>query len=115
MSQGKAIAQAGHAYLDSFLASLQTSPVHAASYGALKPGTKIALRGGPPDHILKLHDDLTVAGLPCALIVDEGHIELPDFDGSPTLTALGVGPISRADARRFLSRLPLWPGKGGAS
>jgi len=113
MSYGKSIAQAGHAYLDTFLDALETDPVRAQAYASLKPGTKIALEGGNENSLLDLHDRCRAAGIPCQLITDHGHVELPDFDGSDVLTALGVGPIDRKAARRLLSRFRLWRGKGG--
>jgi peptidyl-tRNA hydrolase len=109
MSSGKAIAQAGHAFLGTFLKSLHDEPALADQYGCLNPGTKITLAGGSAADLERLHQRLCNRGLPSALIVDRDHIELPDFDGSPTLTALGVGPISRAEARRLLGKFSLWP------
>lgn len=40
------------------------------------------------------------AGLPCAKIMDSGHvIEGTAFGGKPILTAVGVGPIHRDQAK----------------
>lgn len=103
MSEGKCIAQAGHAYTDTLLAHLQTD--HGRAYAALRPGTKISLAGGSEDDLLYLAERLTLAGIPHVTITDRDHVELPDFDGSPVLTALGVGPIPRALAPRFLSKI----------
>ena len=117
MSSGKAIAQAGHAFLGAFLNSIDRYPDLAAAYGQLNPGTKITLDGGSGKALERLHDKLIFSGHPCSLIIDKDHIELPDFDGSPVITALGVGPISRADAKKLLGKFALWPdvkGKGGA-
>lgn len=115
MSDGKAIAQAGHAYVDTLLDAFETDPERARSYASLKPGTKIALEGGSEHSLHKLHELCRASGTPCHLIVDHGHVELPDFDGSEVLTALGVGPIDRKTARRLLSKFKLWRGKGGGS
>jgi len=115
MSRGKAIAQAGHAYLESYLEASQSAPELAASYAALTPGTKIALEGGDPQSLHSVFDACRAMGIPCRLVIDRDHIELPHFDGSPTLTAVGVGPIDRKSARKLLGRLPLWRGKGGGS
>ena len=113
MSPGKAIAQAGHAYLEAYLDATSTAPDAASAYSVLSPGTKIALEGGRPESLHAIFDTCQDMGIPCRLVIDQSHIELPHFDGSPTLTALGVGPIDRATARRLLGRLPLWRGKGG--
>jgi len=116
MSSGKAIAQAGHAYLDAMLASLAVKDPKADAYASLHPGTKITLDGGSEADLLRLRDKLAARGIPHALIVDSGHVEMPDFDGSPTITALGVGPLTRSEARKLLSKWRLWgaPRKGGA-
>lgn len=106
MSEGKCIAQAGHAYTDTLLAHLQTD--HGRAYAALRPGTKICLSGGSDDDLLRLAERLSLAGIPHVTITDSGHVELPDFDGSPVLTAIGVGPIPRALAPGFLRKLKLY-------
>lgn len=108
MSPGKAAAQAGHAFLDAFLSCLELDPGRAAAYADVRPSTKITLAAPGLDVLEHLSDRLRLAGLPSALIVDSGHVELPDFDGSPIVTALGVGPLTRAEGRRLLSRFPLW-------
>jgi len=80
------------------------------AYAALRPGAKVCLNGGSHAEMLRLLDRLAATPLPYVKIVDSGHVELPDFDGSPVLTAIGIGPIRRAEAPPFLKRLPLWIG-----
>lgn len=112
MDEGKAMAQAGHAYLDAwFLANCKT-PVIAQAYAGLRPGTKITL-ACTLDTLERAEARLINAGCPCVRIIDRDHIHPPDFDGSPVLTALGAGPLTRTQARRLLGKLPLWPGKSG--
>ena len=113
MSPGKAIAQAGHAFLDTFQDALSRDPSRAAAYALLRPGTKITLDGRDETALRRLVEKLDAAGIPHALIVDHGHIEPPDFDGTDTVTALGIGPVGRTEARRILSSFRLWRGKGG--
>lgn len=108
MSSGKAIAQAGHAYLDTMLAALAVNDPQARAYASLQPGTKITLDGGSEADLLRLRDKLVARDIPHALIVDSGHVEMPDFDGSPTITALGIGPLTKVEARRLLSKWSLW-------
>ena len=55
---------------------------------------------------------LAEAGISSYPIIDRDHVELPHFDGSPVLTALGVGPIARADIPSFMRKLKLF-GKEG--
>jgi PTH2 family peptidyl-tRNA hydrolase len=110
MSNGKCIAQAGHAFTSSLLQAISQEDLRANSYAQLTPGTKITLDGGSDRDILLLKDRIEATGIPCFLVIDSGHVELPDFDGSPTITALGIGPCTRKDVRRTLSRLKLWNG-----
>lgn len=108
MSPGKAAAQAGHAFTDALLANLHTDLGQA--YAGLQPGTKVTLDGGSEADMLRLFDELEAAGLNPQLIIDSGHVEAPSFDGSPILTAIGVGPLLKADRPRGLKRLRMWTG-----
>lgn len=106
MSPGKTIAQAGHAYTDTLINQIGTPSGQA--YARLTPGTKICLDGGTEDNLNILYERLVVDRFAPVAIIDHGHIELPDFDGGNVLTAIGLGPIRRADVPRWLRRLPLW-------
>ena len=108
MSTGKAAAQAGHAWVDTILTHPESE--HNAEYRRLRPGTKLTLDGGCEHDILMLAENLDAEGAPYALIYDEGHVELPDFDGSRKLTALGAGPFMRGREPRSLRKLKLWRG-----
>lgn len=105
MSLGKSHAQAGHAWTQAVLATLDT-PLGRA-YAGLNPGTKICLAGGSEGDLERLFVTLVSQGVPVVRIVDSGHVEPPDFDGRPVTTALGVGPLFRQDTPRCLKRLPL--------
>lgn len=108
MSPGKAAAQAGHAWVDVLIANPQ-SP-HNAAYCALRPGTKLTLDGGDESALIRMADRFVREGVPHILIYDQDHVELPDFDGSRILTALGVGPFPKGAEPRALKKLPLWKG-----
>jgi len=116
MSEGKANAQSGHAYLDALLHSLGHSDHSvrqaAQDYAQLKPGTKICLDGGPAGGFDRLVCGLVQAGIPFVTITDRDHVELPHFDGNPIVTAIGIGPLSKSEIPPCLKRLKLW--KGGA-
>lgn len=117
MRDGKPMAQAGHAFLDAwFHAHLTHHADIAQAYAALRPGTKITLACTLAT-LERAESRLLSAGLPCVRIYDREHIHPPDFDGTPVLTALGAGPLTRVQGRKALGFLPLWPGhrKGGAS
>lgn len=115
MSDGKLIAQAGHAFLDAILkvGSSQDPELLEAreAYLGLSPGTKITLDGGSLADMEMLIERLAHAGIPHIPIIDEHHVELPDFDGSPVLTAIGIGPLFRHQTPGCLRRLPLWKGR----
>jgi peptidyl-tRNA hydrolase len=61
-------------------------------------GTNVVLKSKNLSQIERAFHDAKAAGLPCVLITDEGHIMPPHFDGSPIITALGIGPALRHDA-----------------
>ena len=102
MSPGKAAAQAGHAFLESFLAA---PPERQARYRADGLGTKVALALPPDARLEPLIEALRAAGLPTALVVDHGHVLPPHFTGAPVATAIGVGPIAAAEAPAWIRRL----------
>lgn len=108
MSPGKAIAQAGHAYTEALLHSFDTPAGRA--YARLSPGTKICLDGGSELRLRALEERLRAAGLAPCPVIDRHHVEPPHFDGSPILTAIGLGPLPRAAAPSFLRKLKLWTG-----
>lgn len=114
MPAGKMAAQAGHAFLEAYLAS---TPASQDDYRRLSVGTKVLLQGSYPQ-ILKLEAKLkrlafsnNVApgirhplnplkgkqsetnslSFPFCMIWDSEHVLLPHFTGEPIVTALGVG------------------------
>lgn len=105
MPAGKLAAQAGHAYTDSLMDCMERrhdlfhryrNGENAGSKGCLKAKNETALR--------RLADECAAAGIPHAIVIDSNHILPPHFDGSPIMTAVGVGPISWSDARAFVKR-----------
>ena len=109
MPPGKLASQAGHAFLDAYLASLSLRPEIAAAY--CEPGgrTKVTLLAPTLNDLLRAKCEAEDAGLPCVLIIDEHHVLPPFFDGSPIVTALGIGPARRSEVRRITHRLALVP------
>lgn len=95
MPKGKMAAQAGHAYLNSFL---EADPQIQQDYQKDGIGTKICLEGSLIQ-IKNTYAKAKAAGLPCSLIRDSGHILLPFFDGNPIVTALGIGPLNKDEAK----------------
>lgn len=107
MTAGKAAAQAGHAYLESFL---RASPARRRRYRADSIGTKIALQAPFLGDLLWAEHICARHGIPHALIVDEGHVMLPHFDGSPIVTALGIGPVSKGEISFLTDKFKLMGG-----
>ena len=105
MSPGKCASQAGHAYLGAFLTAQPVCPEVTAAYAADLPGTKVCLQGSMVA-ITRAQDELKAAGIPCFLVVDSGCLNF--FDGKPTVTALGFGPIAQGSVPKFLSKLQLY-------
>lgn len=70
-------------------------------------GTKVCLKASTEMDLEKIFIDANKAGVPCSRIEDSGHvIEGTVFDGSSILTAVGIGPIRR-DQAKFLRKLKL--------
>ena len=107
MSPGKLAAQAGHAFLDSFLASAESRPQYAHAYRGDSHGTKVTLSSPDLDQLLRAEALARSEGIPCALITDSGHVLPPHFDGSPVITALGLGPAWRSEVRHITRRFAL--------
>lgn len=103
MTKGKAASQAGHAFLDSFL---KANPDIIKSYLA-SGGTKIVLSARSERELCDLYHQARMAKLPCAMVVEEHHVMPPDFDGSPVVTAIGIGPVDREQAKPITRRLSL--------
>ena len=104
MTAGKAASQAGHAFLDSLLSA---SPDQISAYRAPDGGTKIVLTVPGERELCALFHKTKLAGLPCAIVVEQNHVMPPVFDGSPIVTAIGIGPIERSRARPLTRGLPL--------
>jgi peptidyl-tRNA hydrolase len=109
MPPGKLAAQAGHAYLEAFLACQRIDPTAAAAYAADPPGTKVALAVPTESALCDASVLAGELGLPAALITDRGHVLLPHFTGAPIVTALGIGPVRRSEVRRLTRRFALVP------
>lgn len=108
MSSGKLAAQAGHAYTDSLLAALTTAPARVDAYqDPTLGGSKVTLKAKRLSHLLDAYRDALSLDIPCAIIVDRHHVHPPDFDGSPIITALGIGPCTKAEARTITKRFSL--------
>ncbi len=105
MPSGKLSAQAGHAYTDSLMNALNTHPENVANYrNSQSGGSKVTLKAKNEDHLIKAYIQAKSEGVPCALIVDQGHILPPHFDGKPIITALGIGPCKKEDIKHITKK-----------
>lgn len=103
MTPGKAVSQGGHAFEDSFVKAERSISLSYLADGA----TKIALVAPDLPSIQSLYEQALAANVPCALVVEDGHVMPPVFDGSPIVTALGIGPVERCKVRHITKGLPL--------
>lgn len=103
MPHGKAASQAGHAFLDSFL---QAPTDNQKAYLA-EGGTKIVLSVGDERALCDLFHQVKMAGVPCAMVIEQNHVLPPHFDGSPVATAVGIGPVERSKIRQLTREYPL--------
>jgi PTH2 family peptidyl-tRNA hydrolase len=85
MTPGKLAAQVAHA---SQFAAERARGSSAHTIWRAGSSTKVVLEVADEAALLALRDDAEVAGLPHALVTDEGRTEVP----TGTVTALGVGP-----------------------
>lgn len=87
MRKGKMIAQGCHASLGSYL-KIQNTKIAQKWY---KEGQKkIVLSVNTESELLEIQRQCIDRNINCELIIDAGHTE---FNGIPTITALGIGPV----------------------
>lgn len=94
MRKGKMIAQGAHASIKAILINLEDPRVQEWLQG---PFTKIAVSVDSEEELLELERKAIEDGVICEKIIDAGKTE---FNGVPTLTALGIGPDT--DEKLFL-------------
>lgn len=105
MPPGKLSAQAGHAYTDALATALKDDPTRFNNYrDDTKGGSKVTMKSKNESQLIKAYNLAKEAGLPCSIVVDREHVLPPDFDGSPIITALGIGPCTQAEAKSITKR-----------
>lgn len=97
MEPGKIASQAGHAYLGAALDAQAKEPSTFAEYISDGPGTKVCLVAKDLGQLEQAHHLAKLHGIPSALIIDSGCANF--FNGEPTVTALGLGPIRKDNAK----------------
>lgn len=105
MTPGKITAQAGHAYLGAFARSDRELQEQYHGGFPESPGTKVCLAAQDDAELLALRDECQARNLPHCLVIDSGCQNF--FAGAPTITALGVGPVTKQQAKPILGRFKL--------
>lgn len=105
MSPGKMTAMAGHCFVNTILTALEDDKHDLITryQGPDFIGTKVCLKAKGLPQILNTYERAMDAGLPCALITDQGHIHPPHFTGEPIIVGMGIGPALR-DQTKFLRK-----------
>jgi len=93
MTTGKVASQAGHAYLDAYLATLEKDKNKCGQYKQ-GHGIKVCLVARNENQLRSLELACINRALPHSLIHDLGYT---CFEGRTTITALGVGPIRQSE------------------
>lgn len=105
MSPGKLSAQAGHAYTDALWACLDQDPDRALAYRYNGiGGSKVTIKCENLGQLERAQRECEEAGIPHAVVTDAEHILLPHFTGEKIVTALGIGPCTRAQCRHITKR-----------
>ena len=108
MTAGKAASQLGHAFKLLTKNMIFNDPQTASAYFADGMGTNICLKSKNLFQLERAFESAKAAKFPCVLITDSGHIMPPHFDGSPIITALGIGPCLRRDIHHITKRFNIW-------
>lgn len=87
-NRGKMLAQAGHAFLHSYWDCEDRFPDRAKRYRNEQAAMKVALRVETGAQLALWHAEIKDT-LPCTFVIDHARTV---FD-SPTITALGIGPV----------------------
>ena len=103
MSPGKIAAQAGHAYLDSYLKAQDMRPETIPLYKT-NHGIKVALRAKNLSQLERAYKAAEEVGIPCVMITDLGYTV---FEGQPTITCMGLGPAREDEIKHFTKRFQL--------
>jgi peptidyl-tRNA hydrolase len=104
MPPGKLASQAGHAFTDSLSAALDQDPDRYHNYRQGGGGSKVVLKAKSDLQLINTYNRILELGIPCAMIVDQKHVMPPHFDGSPVITALGIGPCYRDEVHQIVKK-----------
>lgn len=105
MPAGKSHSQMGHAFTDTLMNAQEYHPEAVLRYrNRNSGGSKVALKAKNESQLISAYNKARAAGLPCSIVVDQEHILPPHFDGKPIITALGIGPCTKEEARQIVKK-----------
>jgi len=104
MTPGKLSAQSGHAYESTILNAIESNPVSVNDYKVNQGGSKVTLEAKNQNQLLRAYNECIGSGIPCSIVIDSQHIMIPHFTGEPVITALGIGPCTKAEAKHITKR-----------
>lgn len=101
-------AQACHASKNcAILASHHNPDLLRLYQGPAFLGTQVILKAKNQFALERAYREAKQADLITSLVIDEHHVLLPWFDGSPIMTALGIGPCTKEQAEFITKRFEL--------
>lgn len=101
-------AQACHCAKNVVILAGQSNPNLLRLYQGPKfLGTQVILRAKNKFALLRAQQEAESLDLITSLVVDEDHVLLPLFDGSPIITGLGIGPCTKEQAEAITKRFEL--------
>lgn len=99
-NRGKMHAQAGHAFLHAWWDAERRFPEAARRYREEQAATKVVLAAENEAELRRMYEDVyPLCG--CTLVLDAARTVFPE----PTVTFLGIGPISQEQAPEWLKAL----------
>ena len=104
MPVGKVATQAGHAFLSAWRSAYDRDAGTATAY-ANDMQTKIVLVARDLPCLEIIAAKATARGVPWAMITDAGRTVFPE----PTVTALGLGPMTKTDCNALTRGLDMMP------
>jgi len=105
MDTGKIASQCGHAYLGAFINANRELQSEYHSEFPQSPGTKVCLSCKNLSQLLRAEEQAKAAGIPVFKVVDSGCANF--FNGEPTITALGIGPATKAQIKQITKKFQL--------
>jgi len=113
LRHGKYVAQGSHASVgallsigsmvdDKFVIPLTDPFVKEWIVGNFR---KVAVYVDTDEQLVEIYKEAQKAGLPCSIIKDSG---LTEFNGVPTLTAVGIGPGNEDEINKITGHLKLF-------